>query len=83
MALHCMSNILCHLSEHIYQLDYDTTSTKEGHNYFEVLHSTHLFRFYFTVKDGKIFFSPIKTETARQDAITSAIFTAEHKVKLA
>ena len=83
MAYKGMSKIFCRIDKNSYKLDYDTTSTKEGHNYFEVLHSTHLFRFYFTVKDGKIFFSPIKTETARQDAITSAIFTAEHKVKLA
>jgi len=79
MALHCMSNILCHLSEHIYQLDYDTTSTKEGFNYFGVLHTTPLFRFYFTVKDSKILFSPHKTETDRQDAITNAILDSESR----
>ena len=77
MALQGMCNIFCNIDEHSYKLDYDKTSTKEGFNYFGVLHTTPLFRFYFTVKDSKILFSPHRTETGRQDAITNAILNSE------
>ena len=72
-----MPNITCFIAKHILKLDYNKTSTNEGQNYFGILHTIPMFRFYFTVKNGKINFVPVKTETRRQHAITSAILSSE------
>jgi hypothetical protein len=77
MAYIGMPDILCNIAKHIHKLDYDKTSTTEGLNYFGVLHTIPVFRFYFTVKDGKIIFVPGKTETKRKNAITTAILNYE------
>lgn len=72
-----MPNIFCHLAKHIHKLDYDKTATEKGLNYFGVLHTTPMFRFYFTVTNGKIIFVPGRTDIKRQNAITHAILHSE------
>ena len=77
-----MPDIFCKIAKHSHKLEFDTTLTEKGQNYFGILHTTPVFRFYFTVKDNKIHFVPLKTDTVRRDAITKAILRTDIRCQI-